>query len=575
MNLRPRLLTLIAVRVVASTLLLGWAVLIELSRPGSFPVDPFFFLIGLTYGLSVLYLATLRFTEHHGWLIDLQFAVDALVVSAFIHLTGGIASNFSSLYLLPIIAASAIRFGRTAIQVATLSAILYLALVVSQYLPLDFLPEPLKVAPAAELPSLRFAQYTVFINLFGFIAVAWLSRSLAESLRSAGAKLEDASHQIEDLRAFNEYVIESLLSGLVSADADCRIRTFNRSASAITGIPVPDAIGADGAELLQVPGHLRPSLQGLTESQSLRVDLIYKTGDGRMIDLGVTATTIAFPDGRPGYLFVFQDVTTMKRLEREARLRQRLAAVGEMAAGIAHEIRNPLASMSGSIQLLREELPLSDEQAQLMDIVLRESERLNQTIGSFLAYARPERFAISRLDIRQVIADAAVLLRNSAEVRGDHRVDVEVGAQPVWYEADANQIRQIVWNLATNGLRAMAGGGHLLLSVREGSAADGSRDVVITVQDEGCGIASEELDTIFQPFRSSFDKGTGLGLAIVHRIVTDYSGTIQVSSTVGAGTSVRVRLPILAGVSVDATPRLIAERRADSPSPEAAARRAG
>ena len=141
MSLRPRLLTLIAVRVVASTLLLGWAVLIQLSRPGSFPIDPFFFLIGLTYGLNVLYLATLRFAEDHGWLIDLQFAVDALVVSAFIHLTGGITSYFSSLYLLPIIAASAIRFGRTAIQVATLSAVLYLALVTAQYVPHDYLPD--------------------------------------------------------------------------------------------------------------------------------------------------------------------------------------------------------------------------------------------------------------------------------------------------------------------------------------------------------------------------------------------------------------------------------------------------
>jgi two-component system sensor histidine kinase PilS (NtrC family) len=272
-------------------------------------------------------------------------------------------------------------------------------------------------------------------------------------------------------------------------------------------------------------------------------------------------TPLAFPDGGVGYLFTFQDVTTIKRLERDARLQQRLAAVGEMAAGIAHEIRNPLASMSGSIQVLRQELPLSDEQAQLMDIVLRESERLNRTIGSFLAYARPQRFAISRLDVRTVLQDAAVLLRNSADVRENHAVDVEVPDGPVWYEADENQIRQIVWNLATNGLRAMAEGGPLLLSARQETAPDGAGDVVITVQDQGCGIASEELDTIFQPFRSSFEKGTGLGLAIVHRIVTDYSGSIQVSSTVGSGTSVRVRLPVRVGVSVDVAPRLVPERR--------------
>jgi len=563
MNLRPRLLTLIAVRVVASTLLLGWAVLIQLSRPGSFPVDPFFFLIGLTYGLSVVYLATLRYAEDYGWLVDLQFALDAVVVSAFIHVTGGVTSYFSSLYVLPIIAASSIRFGRTAIQVATLSAVLYLALVTAQYVPHDYMPDLLlRVTPESELPSLRFAQYTVFINLFGFLGVAWLSGSLAESLRSAGARLEDASHQIEDLRAFNEYVIDSLLSGLVSADADCRIRTFNRAAAVITGVAAPEAIGIDAGTLLQVPEHLRPSLMTLTETQSLRVDLVYKTGDGRLIDLGLTVTTIAFPDGRPGYLFVFQDVTTMKRLEREARLRQRLAAVGEMAAGIAHEIRNPLASMSGSIQLLREELPLSDEQAQLMDIVLRESERLNQTIGSFLAYARPQRSAASRLDVRHVVEDTVALLRNSAEVRETHRVDVNVPTHPVWYEADENQIRQIVWNLATNGLRAMKGGGRLSLSACEQQDATGRIEVVLAVQDEGCGIPADEIDSIFQPFRSTFERGTGLGLATVHRIVTDYSGVIQVSSTVGSGTTMRVRLPAQHEVAEAAVNRPVAVRSA-------------
>jgi two-component system sensor histidine kinase PilS (NtrC family) len=285
----------------------------------------------------------------------------------------------------------------------------------------------------------------------------------------------------------------------------------------------------------------------LEPARSARADVEYRRLDGRAIEIGLTATTLTFPNGLTGYLVTFQDVTDMKRLERNARLQQRLAAVGEMAAGIAHEIRNPLASMSGSIQVLRQELSLSDEQAQLMDIVLRESDRLNDTIRSFLAYARPQRFAVSRLDLRNVVQDAALLLRNSAEVRDGHVVDVRVPEGPVWYDADENQIKQIVWNLATNGLKAMAGGGRLLLEV---SAEAGDDDVVLAVHDAGCGIPADEVDSIFQPFRSSFDKGTGLGLAIVHRIVTDYSGVIQVSSTIGVGTTVRVRLPLHARVAV-------------------------
>ena len=543
MNLRRRLLTLIAVRVVIGTLLLGWAILIQISGPATFPVDPFFFLIGLTYALSLLYFVTLRYAERYAWLVDVQFAADAIIVSAFIHVTGGITSYFSSLYLLPIMAASIVR-GRGALQVAAFSAILYLTLVVTQYVDPEYLPEFLRPTGVAQLPTVRVAQYTVAINLFGFVAVAWLSGSLAESLKSAGARLVDASHEIADLRAFNEHVIDSLLSGLVTTDDDGRVLTFNRAASAITGIPPDEAAGQDVGEPLQLPAHFRARLGSLGETRSLRVDLVYRRRDGRSIDLGLAATTLAFPDGRTGYLFTFQDVTTVKRLERDARLQQRLAAVGEMAAGIAHEIRNPLASMSGSIQLLREELSLSDEQAQLMDIVLRESERLNQTIGSFLAYARPERFAISRLDVRQAVADTAVLLRNSGDVRADHVIDVAVPDHPVWYDADANQIRQVVWNLATNGLRAMPRGGRLLLAAAYETGSANQEDVVITVQDQGRGIPADELDAIFQPFHSTFEKGTGLGLAIVHRIVTDYSGSIEVASTVGTGTTIRAHLPV-------------------------------
>jgi two-component system sensor histidine kinase PilS (NtrC family) len=265
--------------------------------------------------------------------------------------------------------------------------------------------------------------------------------------------------------------------------------------------------------------------------------------DGRLIEIGLTVTTLLLPNGRSGYLFTFQDVTDVRRLERGARIQQRLAAVGEMAAGIAHEIRNPLASMSGSIQVLRQELPLTEEQAQLMDIVLRESERLNDTIKSFLAYARPQRVTLTRLDIRRVVHDTATLLRHSADVHEEHVVAVDLPTEPVWFDADENQVRQILWNLATNGLRAMSSGGRLLMStkVEEESGVD---ELIITITDEGCGIPAADLDQLFQPFRSSFDKGTGLGLAIVHRIVTDYNGSIQVSSTVGSGTTVRVRLPM-------------------------------
>ena len=181
-----------------------------------------------------------------------------------------------------------------------------------------------------------------------------------------------------------------------------------------------------------------------------------------------------------------------------------------------------------------------------MDIVLRESERLNTTIRSFLAYARPQRFQIERFDARRPLQDAALLLRNSADVHEGHEIVVDVPDSELWYEADEGQIKQIIWNLATNGLRAMPNGGRLFLS---GAHEPASGGVVLTVRDEGIGISPEELDGLFLPFHGTFTQGSGLGLAIVHRIVSDYNGEISVSSEPKAGTSVSVRLPARTAVN--------------------------
>lgn len=542
-DLRGKVAWLIAIRWTISTILLGFATIARITASGSFAVDPFFFLIGFTYGLTCIYAITLRYVERHRWLVDVQLAFDALIVSAFIYITGGITSYFSSLYVLPIIAGSTMQFRRGGLRVATLSALLYVGLVAAQYLNASgLLFNTWLVDRSIAPPARSVAQYTVALNVFGFFAVAALSGSLADSLRSAGARLEEASTEIADLQALNQHVIDSLPSGLATTDGAQSILTFNRAAESITGLPFRSAVGRPIGDVLQLPEAVLATLQAhLTLGEARRVEFPYRSPDGRgHREIGLTATYLETPRGRAGLLFTFQDVTMIKKLERDAVIQQRLAAVGEMAAGIAHEIRNPLASMSGSMQILRHELPLSAEQAQLMDIVLRESDRLNATIRAFLAYARPQRFQIARLDVRRALNDTALLLRNSAEVSEGHVIEVDVPAEALWYEADEGQIKQIVWNLATNGLRAMPDGGHLRLV---GALEPSSDGVVLTVQDEGIGIPPEELDGLFQPFHGGFAKGSGLGLAIVHRIVADYNGEIQVSSKPGAGTTVSVRLP--------------------------------
>ena len=521
--MRRKLLWLLAIRAAAATVLLGAGILADVGGPGR---DPFFYLLGLTYALTIVYVLTLRRAERHAWLVDLQFAADAIIVSGLVLFTGGVTSQFSPLYALPIIAAGSIRFRRGSVITALLSAALYVAIVGAQY-----------AAPESGLPPARIALITVGLNFFGFAGVAMLSGELAERLRQADRELARTSSQLAELQAFNAYVIDSLTSGLATVDPHGTLISFNPAAESITGVRPSEAIGRHVRDVLQLPDALATELES-HDVEPRRTEFAFTRQDRRQIEIGVSTAPLVTPQGRVGRLLTFQDVTEARRRDREARIQQRLAAVGEMAAGIAHEIRNPLASMSGSIQVLRQELPLNAEQEQLMDIVLRESERLNETIKSFLAYARPQRATLKKLDLRPMLHDTTVLLRNSSEIRDTHRIVVDVPDAPVEVEADEAQIKQVIWNLATNGLRAMRDGGCLRLAAH----ANGT-GAVLAVQDEGVGIAAEDLDGIFQPFRGAFFKGSGLGLSIVHRIVNDYNGEIQVTSERGQGTTVTVRLP--------------------------------
>ena len=545
---RRRVVQLMTWRLVITTILLGSAAGIQLNTSATAQPEPLYVLIGWIYALSAGYALSLRLTARAPWLVDAQLALDALAVAAFVWVTGGILSYFSFLYVLPIMAASAVRLRPGALRITALSMALYMATVALQYSQAPYQPwsvwEP---GLPVNLPRGLLAEYTVAVHLLGFLAVGLLTGSLAERVRRADEQLADASTAIAHLQAYSEHIINSLTMGLVTSDLDGRILTFNRAAETITGHSRDATPGRPAADVLGLPADFAASLAtGRAQAGSRRTDYRYRRADGRDIDLGLSATTVETSEGPSGFLFTFQDVTTVRRLERDARMQQRLAAVGEMAAGIAHEIRNPLASISGSMQILRKELSLNGEQSQLMDIVLRESERLNQTIRSFLAYARPQRFGITRLDLRPVLQDAALLLRNSAEVGQDHVVDVDVPDEPVWCEADEGQVRQVIWNLATNGLRAMPDGGRLRLGARRdpGDAAG-----VLEVQDGGVGIPESELEAIFQPFHGAFEQGSGLGMAIVHRIVDDYGGAIRVTSKPGVGTTVEVRLPVRAAAA--------------------------
>ncbi len=530
--LRPRLSRLVAVRLGAAALLAVFALALALVGSGLWPLSRATVALAGLFAVALIDAATVRFADRFAATADVHFALDAALISAYVYATGGVASVFTPLYALPVVASAGVQYRRGSVRAATLASCCFVAIVWSQYWWPDT-PSVLEGLPPADV-----AWVTVGINVFAFYAVAFLAGQLAENLRWADVAMEAASEKIADLEAFNRNVIDHLANGLTTMDANGRVMTYNRAAAAITGWE-GDVTGRPATEVLQLPESFSTALASDRESgRARRVDYTYHRADGRPIELGVSAAPLPLGAGQRGFIFTFQDVTDIKGLERTAQMRQRLAAVGEMAAGIAHEIRNPLASMSGAIQVLRGELPLSTEQAQLMDIVLRESDRLNGTIRSFLTYARPSPVAVARIDVRRAVEDTAKLLRTSPELSAHHHVALSVPEAPVWLDADENQLKQIMWNLATNGLKAMPKGGRLELFAE---ADDTS--VSIGVRDEGTGIPAEQVDSIFDPFRGSFGRGTGLGLAIVHRIVTDYNGRIDVESTVGRGTTITARFP--------------------------------
>ena len=472
-------------------------------------------------------------------LLAFQFAVDALVTIAVVWSTGGLLGAYAPLMLLPVFAASVLGGRAGGLRLAAVLGGGVVVMTAAQYawLPLpSWLLEPLR---AGVLPRAPLAGYTVAANVGGFVAIALLVGQLSESLSRTGADLARATTNLADLTTLSQRVIDSMAGGLIVTDAHGVVVLFNRTAENITGRRAQDVLAQPLGRVLPLPASATADT-GLT----VRLDTTFTRADGSVIELGATgAPRLAEGGQRAGQLISFQDLTLINQREAERQRQERLAAVGEMAAGIAHEIRNPLASMTGSIQLLRKELDLRDDHARLLDIVMRESQRLNDTIKNFLAYAGPQRVTRARVDVARLVREVGALLQQQGPDAGP-AVTVQVDApDQVVHDLDEAQMRQVLWNLATNGIKAMGQGGTLRLTVAPVADGPGAPSLRIAVRDEGVGMQPSDVERMFQPFQSGFRQGTGLGLAIVRRIVTDHGGRVSVQSAPGAGTEVSVTLP--------------------------------
>jgi two-component system sensor histidine kinase PilS (NtrC family) len=496
---------------------------------------------GATFGATLLYLALLSLLRHQPAIqAYIQFFGDLLLITGLVYFLGGAASPFSLLYLIVIAVASTLLRRRAGVIVASLAFVLYGGLVISLFYgwirPAD---------PAQEPVSFWRVSYNLAVHGFGFYAVALLTYYLAHNVTRAERELEEKSEHLADLQVVHRDVIQSISSGLITTDLAGVITSANlagleilkKKEGELLGVPIQESglfserQWQDGTAASEQTGRVRSEVE------------VTREGDTRFIGFSISRLTDAEGHHR-GYIVIFQDLSRWRRMQEELRIKDRMVAVGELAAGLAHEIGNPLAAISGSVQMLSSSFDGNPAQKKLVDILLKESHRLDRTIKGFLRFARPRERSSVSFDVARLLAENFELLKNSEEVSDRHRLLVDLAPPSARLFADPDQVSQIFWNLARNSLRAMPDGGTLRVVGR----LDGDCYRMQFV-DTGRGMTEEQRANLFHPFQSFFDGGTGIGMAIVYRIVQEHGGRLRVDSRPGAGTTITVELPT-AGANV-------------------------
>jgi two-component system sensor histidine kinase PilS (NtrC family) len=464
------------------------------------------------------------------WLISL---LDVAIVTAVVAATGGARSMFTFLYVM-LVTAACVTLSRTGgLTIAAIGSTLYTALVFGgTVFPLTALFEVPQENTALEI-------LTMFANAATFLVVAIVAGGFAERFRSARAELEAQRKSLENLKAFKDLVFESVGTGLIAVDRDKRITAFNRTAATITGVPVDRAIGrpwhsvfADAVPLESIEAAVEAGYGAHT-----RHEVTLRREQGAGIPVRMTFSALVGVDGeRLGLICACEDLSAIRAMEERLRHADRLATLGRMSANIAHEIRNPLAALTGAIEVLASQTPDGELRDRLANIVLKESGRLNAILRDFLEYARPAPLARAPVNICEVIDEVLVLLEHRA-TPGTVKVVRDLPPSLQW-DVDPQQFRQAIWNLGLNAVQAMPDGGELRVA-----AGIVDEQLVVRIEDSGDGIGGSDVAHVFEPFFSTKPGGTGLGLALVHRVLKDHGGEVDVDSTPGGGSTFTLRIP--------------------------------
>ncbi|HXG86247.1 MAG TPA: ATP-binding protein [Pyrinomonadaceae bacterium] len=487
----------------------------------------------IAVGLTIVYFFVVRLNRNFAWQIRTQLFLDALLITWLVWRTGDLTSPYITLFIVLISVSSVFLKSRETLFMASFC--------VSLFTVLAFLSASSFIYSFGSAPETSKIVQIVGFHDVAFLVVGLLASRLS-ARRASGEQLKETAKTLANLRVLHERIVESIRSGLITTDLEGNIYTFNAAASEITGFRVSDMRGKSIYSLfgnIHLP--IADSLDATdTGDNPPRFETDVLTPDGFAVRVGYGVSPLFAETGeKTGLILTFQDLTEIRTMEENVRRKDRLAAVGRVAAGLAHEIRNPLGAMRGAIQVLQSTTPPESSHASLMEIILRESDRLNKIITNFLTYARPRVSNFSEIDVREAVDDTFMLLKPSPDIKENHRLETDLPDAPLMISADPTQLKQIFWNLARNSILAMPDGGALKIKLEE--TANGR--IRILFEDTGCGMSPAQVEQLFEPFSASTTGGTGLGLSIVYQIIRDHSGTINVRSRENAGTTITVELP--------------------------------
>lgn len=497
-------------------------------------VPPGIFLVFLiSVGLTIVYFFLLRLSRDLRSQIRIQFILDALLITWLVWRTGDLTSPYITLYI--------VLISVTSFFLRPLSTLLMAAACALLFILVTGLTRTELVESFGPTQTAGKAVQIVSFHIVAFLVVGLLASRLSDR-RTSGEELAETAKTLASLRLLHERIVESIRSGLITTDLDGNIYTFNAAAMEITGYRLDQVQGTSISSLFgDIQESIDLSLAAAGEGEPLpRFETDLTTPDGFAVRIGYSVSLLFSElQEASGLIITFQDLTDIRSMEESVRRKDRLAAVGRVAAGLAHEIRNPLGAMRGAIQVLESKMPKESIETGLMDIILKESDRLNNIITNFLGYARPMAATFSDTNVGEAINDTITLLKHSPDVKDHHKLTLNIGDMPIIILADMTQLKQIFWNLARNALQAMPDGGELTIGVE---TVPNNR-IRITFADTGIGMTPDQVEQLFEPFSNSTTGGTGLGLSIVYQIVRDHNGMINVRSREGEGTVITVDLP--------------------------------